>query len=868
MTPRATEPDQLLEHAGFLRRLAIRLVRDEHDREDLVQHAFTAAFSDDARPRSVRAWLARTLRNQASNLRRDRRHREDRERTVARPESQADASGVDRALGVQEHVVTAVRELREPYKTTIYLRYYRDLAPAEIAALLGVPVATVNTRLLRGRAMLRESLTRELGHRDAWVSALLPLCPSGPLVPGGPFSEGAAGAGAAAPTSAGIGIVGALGMKLKIVIGVVALAAGVATFNWTRTGESVKPAVASAAPPAEQVAAVHDATPALAPNEPVRAVVAAEVPKAEVSAATEEAAPAVGLALSGIVLDLDGAPLAATRVRFVPGAGSPGAAPSTVTDPAGRFTLADLSSGGQVWTDEPELVTVIAGALEGLGGLEGDTTVVAAPARSLTVTVVDQAGDPLAGAGVEVAMPADLRTRFTQGFEQSSDASFRGSTASDGRHTATVPAVPGALLFVSLDGYEDLEHRLEIDQLLAGGANELTVVLTHLAQAERSLAGRVVDEIGLPLEGVAVELGHLGTRSDHEGWFHFDLSGGDPFENWLGGARHPTKVTAARAGYLPAEVTAALDGEGHPLWPDPLVLQIAEAARTITGRVVDQNGEPLEGMVVFLPRVRLIASGKTLEGELRGESQFFQSVRSDAGGRFEFGGLLDQDYDLAAFQHDTLVRGEVHGVAAGSTGVELTVDTGDVWPEVRGRVLDSRGVALAGVLVRPSMVTQVARGTTGVWSTDAEMEAVTTGPDGSFRLSAVPRAHVTVELRHPEIMHDDGFELRTAAAVEDAAGLHDVVLHATLRMRFQVVLDDPLEADAFKVLDGAGNGLPHFAQTANSYLSRDTHYVLTEGRSMHLFVADTAETLVLFRAGEETRRAPLALVWRKENVLR
>ena len=52
--------DAYLEHAGFLRRLAGGLVRDEHDRDDLVQEAWAAALSvpphAEDRPESVRAW--------------------------------------------------------------------------------------------------------------------------------------------------------------------------------------------------------------------------------------------------------------------------------------------------------------------------------------------------------------------------------------------------------------------------------------------------------------------------------------------------------------------------------------------------------------------------------------------------------------------------------------------------------------------------------------------------------------------------------------------------------------------------------------------------------------------------------------------
>ena len=44
------------------------------------------------------------------------------------------------------------------YRAVIYLYYYEGYQAAEIGAILGVPTATVHTRLVRGRARLRELL--------------------------------------------------------------------------------------------------------------------------------------------------------------------------------------------------------------------------------------------------------------------------------------------------------------------------------------------------------------------------------------------------------------------------------------------------------------------------------------------------------------------------------------------------------------------------------------------------------------------------------------------------------------------------------------------------------------------------------------
>lgn len=52
----------------------------------------------------------------------------------------------------------AVMGLPKKYRAAIYLHYYEDYPTAEIADILGVPDATVRTRLRRGREMLKNTL--------------------------------------------------------------------------------------------------------------------------------------------------------------------------------------------------------------------------------------------------------------------------------------------------------------------------------------------------------------------------------------------------------------------------------------------------------------------------------------------------------------------------------------------------------------------------------------------------------------------------------------------------------------------------------------------------------------------------------------
>jgi RNA polymerase sigma factor (sigma-70 family) len=57
-----------------------------------------------------------------------------------------------------EQLMAEVQRLPEAYRETILLYYYQDSTYQELADLLGVSVATINARLSKGRAMLRERM--------------------------------------------------------------------------------------------------------------------------------------------------------------------------------------------------------------------------------------------------------------------------------------------------------------------------------------------------------------------------------------------------------------------------------------------------------------------------------------------------------------------------------------------------------------------------------------------------------------------------------------------------------------------------------------------------------------------------------------
>jgi len=278
MTEAGHVPQDLLEHAAFLRRLVRTLLADAHAAEDVVQETWTRGLQrPPTRGGDLRAWLARVARNFAYRERRTELRRGARERDSARPEELPPAEATLEHGETLQRVVEAVRALEEPYRAAILARFYEDLPPRAIAAREGVSVETVNTRLKRALAQLRRTLARD--QRD-WRGALGLLAGRSPCL----------------PSPVGLSIGGAL-MKMKVIA---VLVAGVLAL-WGLS-ELAEPGP----PPAAPVVAASQA-PRPEPSGGVERIPAGEREPAPSTVAPETV-------LSGRVVDELGAPLEAAVV--------------------------------------------------------------------------------------------------------------------------------------------------------------------------------------------------------------------------------------------------------------------------------------------------------------------------------------------------------------------------------------------------------------------------------------------------------------------------------------------------------------------------------------------------------------------------
>lgn len=144
-------------HARTLYSLALRIVGDEADAEDVLQDVFSQAWRQagryDARRGTVAAWLLNMTRTRAIDRLRARRARPDsRGKTVDDAWADLPARIVDpgdalAAARDAEQVRKALRELPVLQRVAIELAYFEGLTQSEIAELLEQPMRSDSTHL-------------------------------------------------------------------------------------------------------------------------------------------------------------------------------------------------------------------------------------------------------------------------------------------------------------------------------------------------------------------------------------------------------------------------------------------------------------------------------------------------------------------------------------------------------------------------------------------------------------------------------------------------------------------------------------------------------------------------------------------------
>jgi RNA polymerase sigma-70 factor (ECF subfamily) len=157
----------VLPHLDAAYRLALWLMRNEHDAEDVVQDASLRAFRyfRTFAGGNGRAWFLRIVRNTCSGW------RARRSEAVSDPfdeeRHRSESAGRDpEALLLRTSDATliarAMQALPDRFQQLLVLRELEGLSYREMADVIGVPIGTVMSRLSRAREALRHAVDCEL----------------------------------------------------------------------------------------------------------------------------------------------------------------------------------------------------------------------------------------------------------------------------------------------------------------------------------------------------------------------------------------------------------------------------------------------------------------------------------------------------------------------------------------------------------------------------------------------------------------------------------------------------------------------------------------------------------------------------------
>lgn len=137
-------------YADAILRLSYTYLKNTHDAQDICQTVFVKLLMEPREfksPEHERAYILRMAANACKDLLKSPWHK----RTCG-----LEACGDLPAPQAEEgSVLSAVNELPAHYRSVIYLYYYEGYSAGEIGTILGIPRATVHTRLARGREKLR-----------------------------------------------------------------------------------------------------------------------------------------------------------------------------------------------------------------------------------------------------------------------------------------------------------------------------------------------------------------------------------------------------------------------------------------------------------------------------------------------------------------------------------------------------------------------------------------------------------------------------------------------------------------------------------------------------------------------------------------
>ena len=145
------------QHGSAVYRMALCRLQNTADAEDVYQDVFLRLFREPERnwePEHLKAWLQRTTLHRCADVGRFRLRRG----TVPLDQATEAPGWEERDRAEYTALWEAVGRLPEKLRTVVHLYFGEGCPTGEIAVILGVPAATVRTRLRRAKQKLKTQL--------------------------------------------------------------------------------------------------------------------------------------------------------------------------------------------------------------------------------------------------------------------------------------------------------------------------------------------------------------------------------------------------------------------------------------------------------------------------------------------------------------------------------------------------------------------------------------------------------------------------------------------------------------------------------------------------------------------------------------
>ena len=859
MSPRHDSNDlpRIAAEATWVRRLAVALAHDVHAGEDIAQDALLAASRGHGIG-DLRAWLAGTVRNLARLRRRGDERRAARELEGARSERVDDPALAFERLELQEALLGAVRELSEPYRTTVLLRWFEGLEPEEIAQRTSTPVRTVHTRLQRALGLLRERLDRRSqGDRSRWLAAWLP-----------------------AFTQSSSGWKWLLLMELKTKLAIAGLAVVAVTTVWVVSKPAPLPEAPAALALAQEPA--HDvSTGVSAPLEGTTTPVERREAASESgSQAPAHAAAAARRRIHGLVIDVTGKKLPRVELAFRSGEdGRTDPAFTGSSDLEGKFELeADAQHGGKIEPVSSDWAVVYKPELQVPDPSAGYVLVLGRP-RLFHGSVQDSAAQPVEAAEVWLSYensrrPGEMsfwnaRTRkpssrsknsmrpdifgdplrdsfgIDLGPVQLQDQGWNTSSASNGSFSFQgVDSLPNARVCASAPGYDDGEAELRENE------GEVVMFLHKRSDVRAAeLFGKVVGPDGKVISHARLRFGTQQADTDDLGEFVIGIDQQAP----------GTRLIAFHRNWKPVLQACLLEPptDKHA-WPDPLVLQFAQAQTGIAGAVVDLVGKPVPNVEVLTldplswnQMFGTLGEAPVSNGEDTDQVLGDDSVSTDLNGRFSVAAVAGRSSRLLVRDRNSLEFVVSDPLRAGTSDAKIVIQRDAGRCRFAGRIVDLHGNAIAGSYIAPM---RIVAGSGPRAEKRLDGSRVPTDKEGRFE---IPDKACDLE---SFIVWSESIGPAKIVSIDPGVPRDALLIKVGRLAHVQIELKTPdLHADSATFFDASGTRYQVGRKISDNGWTGGDSWRIGEGRSDTLMVSEEAKVLVLKQGAEEVARVAIDL---------